>query len=432
MMMFKMIFTILISLQIGSHAESRPLKCQDLLNHDSRHQIALDNLVYWGLTTAGALASLPAWAGGGFSGSGGGGGIISTPSQKNLKTIKNLIRNNQALTPELLREIQVKSLERWELEQDSLDLLAIPEHTRWQEILAIVHQRVRIISPIIADKLVQLSQWMKFEDWQAATSLPQHKDFKLNYSFKEDELFVSLALRLSEGNNLSIQGPSRRNIKLHVIYNSELFAQLEPIDQSILVFHEQLYALAQASGHTTSDEIRPLVKLFFSDYFNSISAQSQNGILASPNLIFFKNKMNLVFGDYTVYFSNSTADQTLVPGSARSTQRHLYVFHEVIEKLRLQMADQDQKIPQHLRAENSFLGFSKDSTLTPEQAFIFMIYFFLEKTLREFNAESLMDIQIDTKTHEKRLKIACELLKIHADQLVAELPALRLAMIYCE
>jgi hypothetical protein len=299
----------------------------------------------------------------------------------------------------------------------------------WRVILAQAKANLRMVSPVIARRMEQLSEWMEFSEWSSADFLPIVNDAHANQPLTEIDVPIQFAVRLSLGNNLAKQGPSRSKIRIKVIFNQKLFNLLDPIDQAILIFHEQLYALGQAVGLQDSDEIRPLVSIFFSNYFEDLRSRSNNGLKPVGLIPFFKDKLTRYFGDYAIFFSDLDVPDR---GLAYSADRHFSVFVELINDLRKYMSEcRGLGFSKDVCAEKSMFRLSMDPNLSEEKAFLFMTYFFLEKNLNAINSELIMDAELSLDEYKKALDFACLTLKEHAVQIEPSILAIKLALNYC-
>lgn len=425
-------------------ASKKQLKTETVELKVGNNSKLLQNLLAWGTITAGTLMPFIALAKGGFSGSGGGGGVATFNNAKDAEIARKLIAEGKPLPKNLLKNAKIRTVERWEMDHtESLKPFKNDNGDSWPTLHAKAKDNLRILSSVTFRLLNQVSDWMAFAEWSAIDALPNLPDATLRHQLGDREVRVQLAIRLSEGNSLPGKGPTRDRIKLKVIFNKTLFDLLDPLDQAILVLHEELYALAQAAGNNHSDEIRPLVELFFSEYFADLRARSGNGIIPAGSLPFFKLKLLSAIGDYPVFF----ADHKPPPrGAPRSADRHFAVFVDVITELRKLMKtlqeeghaaplrpsfSEDATVEPPPVAKKAFDLFANHPDITDEQAFVFLSYFLLERMMKAVNAEAIMDSQRSPRELQEALDHTCKVLKEISPRLNPQFVPIEKALRYC-
>ena len=410
-------------------AHAQGLQCSDLiLRQDENQPTKLQMAAFKWLTGAAALAPLLAKAGG-FSGSGGGEGVISFPTPEMAKMAQSFIDKNQPIPEHIMKLATIKSLEAWESQKTALELFSVREDATWIEIYNQALNHIRVVSPIVASRLVQVSKWMEFSDWDGQSHIPNLGDANPISPLGQNEVRVQLAIRLSDGNNVKGQGPTTGALRLKVLFNRPLFDKLSAMDQAILVLHEQFYALGQAVGQQTSDHIRPLVRAFFTREAVDWENRSENGIRLLGITDFFKTKLMQAFGDYPMFFANVGE---LPRGEARSAARHLSVFGEVLRELREEMNKcLKGGLAGRACADQIQTSYLKKTNLTEEQAFVFLSYFYSERSLKALNAESIMNPESLRLDYEKAMGLACEIILQNANNFVDDLTGVPLAVKYC-
>ena len=381
----------------------------------------------WGTTAAVALAPMAALAGG-FSGVGGGGGVATFKTPADAHLARKYLNEGKPVPRELLDRAEIRLLEMWEM-NDKIALFSAPPDADWRMLYAKALSNLRIISPLLVRKIERVNSWMDFESWKTAEHIPHIPDVEPMQPMGALNVPMQLAIRLSKGNHRWGEGPTRGDLELRVIFNRELFDRLTPVEQAMLVLHEQIYALAQATGHSTSDEARPLVKIAFSKHLDTeVREKTENGIKSNGFIRLVKTRTIEQFGDYILYFSRS---DRLDRGAPRSADRHYTAFVEVLLKIRKKLnvckksgMSQDQcyaKIFQSILDDGG--------GLQGEQAFIFILHFGAERKANLFNAESVMDAARTPEEHKLAMEEACKLVR----QLGFERPSavLEAAKLYC-
>lgn len=423
---------------LGTETTSHSMNCLSALNQPvdrpldiNKNRLSKKLLPFFYGAAASTAFLMPVLSlAGGFSGSGGGGAVLTIKNKSDLKKANTLRNSGKPLPLKLAKRGQLRTLERFEMEKSGTTPLPFSSGESWQTILDRAYDNVRMISPVLARRLEQVSQWMAFADWRQFADLPIINDATPRHELAPTDFYLQAALRLSNGNNLAVQGPARQKVDIKVLFNQELFELFDPLDQAILVLHEQLYALGQAGGLNTSDDIRPLVTLFFSEYSQDLKERSRDGLLAVGLLPFFKEQLTLKFGDYAVYFSQVDKIQKT---KDRSADRHFNLFVEVILELRDLMRECNKTgIEKAACAAKVLTEYVARDDLPPERAFVFINYFLLEKTLGIVNSEIIMNNKLSNDKYIEVLDFICKQIKLNADSMVDEARAMKAALTYCQ
>jgi len=361
------------------------------------------------VTVGGVMTLVPmtAWAGG-FSGVGGGGGVAQAKTAEDTALLRSALERRKALPEDLLSRLKIRTLEHWEMEKKGVKPFAIPKDATWETVLEMAKENIRAVSPMLLQRLNMAEEWMSFADWQEFQGMGRLHDASTKFELDSNETPIQLALRFSEGNNGPGDGPARGRLRLKVVFNKPVFDRMDPVDQAMLVLHELFYALAQATGHQNSDQIRPHVRVFFSEQLVKLRRLSENGLYPVEPIPMIRKKLIETFGDYPLFFSSADLNSR---GEAKSADRHRSVFVEVLTKLRETMRScRESGLEGPVCAEKAFRAFGEKSMqgeLSDEQAFMFVAYFALEMRMNSFNAESLSDAQRSPQELAEALKVAC-------------------------
>lgn len=390
-----------------------------------------DAFLGWSIGAAITFAPYVALARGNFSGSGGGSGVATFSTKEDADLARAIVNRGGTLPEDLLRRAKIQTLERWEMTKGQAGPFSVRPTESAQDILQRGHENLRLLTPVVARRLEQIAAQIQFANWEGAESLPTIVDAKPVLPLGPFEVQIQLAVRFSEGNNRRGYGPTKDGVRLKVYFNKPLFSLLDPLDQAILMMHEQLYALGQASGQTNSNNVRPLVKFFFAAHADHVKRRTDNFLRPNRFTTFVQLQINRHFGDYTVFFSNLDP-QTIVP-NASLADRHFYAFVQLINEMRgiknhyLALGyHPDQAAGEALRA----LAFNP--LLSGEKAFMYLAYFFLQKKDKSLNAEALADDRRTSADYTRILALACEQVAGAAKRLVQGLTVGKIAVAYCK
>lgn len=328
---------------------------------------------------------------GGLSGSGGGGGVICfTKLEDALESDKWLTKNLQ-LPKAMLDKGRLQVLETWEMDNTNQPIWTAESGTTWEEHLEKVKNAIRDRFPLFMYRVDQTADWIKYTSWEDVPNLQVLDDAEPMVPIPETCRRVQLVLRFSEGNNSVGQGPVSEAPRIRIVFVKEYFSRLSPTDQAVLMFHEQLYILAQAVGHNSSDVIRGFIRLFFANSIN-YTASRESLIFRSPSEKMIRSYLITFLGDYIVYFHKSSS---LNPGTVFSAQRHFYVYLQMMLHLREKVvkclatakklgASDSECMPDTMRK------FEVSEDVKNEDAFIFFVVHGLEDRM-SFNGDQIMD-----------------------------------------
>lgn len=422
-------FVLLCSLLMTLNTQA--IRCLDVFTEqqNNKPQTLAQKATFLLTLAAGTLTPMAVLAAGGFGGVGGGGGVATFKYVIDANRVRSNIRENEPIPPESWARARIQTLDGWEMEQNGMKKFATEPGADWQQILAIAHKNLELVSPIMAKQVRQVSEWMAFGEWKETEQLPILKDATPEKNLHPMHVQIQLALRLSEGNNLRSQGPAQGKVDLKVVFNKPLFDRMDPFEQAMLVFHEQMYALAQAKGYNSSDKFRSFVQIFFSDSILRINSKSENGSRLFKESAELKHFLARYFGDYVMFF----ADQAqLAPGNPRTAQRHLFVFQELIRELRDVVKDcMKYGRSSHDCSTLAQFQFSLRKDVSPEKAFLFLTFFFLEKRMGAINAEALLNENLSPVEFNQLMEKACKLMVQHKNSLTSDAVIMKSAQLYC-
>lgn len=391
----------------------------------SKKVAAFVSIVSGGIVT---LMPLAAWAGG-FSGVGGGVGVAEGAHLKDTQLLRQFLEQKKPVPKDLLARFKLRTLDRWEMEKKQIELMDIPRGASWETILEMAKANIRLVAPTFGRRLDQVAEWMAFSDWQEFSGMGRVPDASTRFNLNENETPIQLVIRFSDGNNERSMGPATGKVRLKVAFNKPVFDLLDPIDQAMLVLHEQLYALAQSAGINSSDRVRPFVYSYFSKYMQEVRDYSQNGMVAARAIPLLKSEIIKLFGTYPMFFSDLDA---IDKGAPRSVDRHFRIFIEV-------MTEQEKRFEQCTKAGGAGQACADQTLnetmarndLSDEKAFIFLTYFLLERAAGSFNAEFLTDNKRSAREIEEAFKVACAQLQEMRTNIPADNPVLMGALRYC-
>lgn len=323
--------------------------------------------------------------GGGWGSSGGGSGVACFTNPTTAEQAQVYIAQGLPLPLDLKKQIQqLETLDYWEWKQAKPFALFQPKSQDFQEIVQEMYKHASLAAPIFIYRLQQTSQVIELTNWSGKTSLPRIDDATPTHNLPESCKLIQLAARYTNETYVKGEGPSVRRPLVKVDFDQDLFAMLDPLNQAILVVHEQMYLLGQATGHDTSNEIRPLVLRLFQEKLDHQSLRW--------DLVWF-------FGDYILYF----AEDFKVEAAPGTQESRFNSFYEMLRRTRAQTRScverKKLQLSSQLPAEKNINKFCKDEAMDPrenqkwftdEMAFLFVSYYYLDGTQKFFNAELLL------------------------------------------
>lgn len=328
---------------------------------------------------------------GGLSGSGGGGGVICFSSIDDAKESDQWLAQNKQLPKHILDKGRLHVLEAWEMTETKQAVWQAQDGATWQQHLEKVKTAIRDRFPVFMYRLDQTADWTHFGDWDDVQDLPLLDDAKPMVPMSENCRRVQLVIRYSEGNNEAGDGPVSVGPRIKISFVKEYFDRLSVTDQAILMFHEQLYVLGQSVGHRSSDFIRAIVRLFFSDSMNFTPSDDQL-MLRSPGEQLIREYLIRFLGDYVVYFHESNK---YVPGPIFSSERHFYVYLQLMLKQRQLIRRCIEDAEKKNMASNQCLPsvmrkLELSDELTKEEAFVMAAVYIMEPHAH-FNSDQVLD-----------------------------------------
>lgn len=382
--------------------------------------------------TTGAIAAgmtLYPWlalAGGDFSGVGGGEGVAIFDDSQDAEVFRELQLNRQSIPTELMSRAKWMSLERWERDDPEYPFIALGPGKTWQDYYQVAIENLRQVSPLAANHLSRVSGWMKFESWEESGDLllPHLGDAVPRRETGPNEIRVQLALRLSNGNNDRDQGPVSGPLQLKVIYNKKIFDKLHPLDQAMLIFHEEIYALGQSLGQQNSDLIRPLVMTYFLVRLTEIRGSERHELANIAFIIALQQELVKRLGDYVLYFSSLENFSELAQYKYFSPERHYASLYKVVRlmrdlRIRLESSVPTDQLPRMVMEEFrrqylENLSPSGSERLLDVDRFVFISYFYLQVTLNVDVMERLLDRHATPEQYNEDFRQVCNKLSAAA------------------
>ncbi len=337
---------------------------------------------------------VPSFAGG-ISTVGGGSGVACFATEEVAKAYQSLITNNEELPESFFNDMQsLVTLETWERDIPNSELIK-PLNT-WQETLDRVHQHIYYISPLFLFRLKQFADIAKKTEWKMVNKLDLLEDATPLKKIDGNCLRVQIAKRYSEQKTDTSSGPTPNFLVAKIEFNDRLFSKLSIMDQTILILHEQLYLIGGSVGHVDSNFIRKFVNLFIID--RHIDPLKLSHFYSSREIFTTRWRLVTFFGDYPVYFSKEKLPEKILEKAKKAftSQSRFMSFMEVLLQLRNKVGqcreynekNESSKIPDCL--EYSVQGLWKENNLSDEQAFAFVSFFGVDRSLG-MNSEYLFD-----------------------------------------
>jgi hypothetical protein len=417
-------FILFLFVALSSSQAFASRSCEDAFAPPA-HPNWLKHLAFWSVTTGAAVTPFAALAGG-FGGVGGGGGVAKFADPRDARAAREFIAKGEQIPAELLSRSTLMTLDRWEMRSKGFDPFVYPEGTTWQTLHARAIENLRLVSPLVALRLEQVAEWMSFTDWVAAEGLPKYPDANPAYNTSFTDVPVQLALRLSNGN--STTDLTQNRVDLRVIFDQRAFKLMSPLDQAMLVFHEQLYALAQANGQISSDMVRQFTMRFFQEDSKSWPDRTMGGLWPSGPFPDWQQNFAVYWGDYVMYFAN--LDKPYLKAD-RTPARHLYAFTEILRYLRERQGKCMAKLNDGPEcAKRNHIEFMRRPDLSDEDAFLFLSYFTLQKSMHRLTTEVFMDQKTPPEKYLAGMILAKNLLqsfRFDSDFDAARVKALRYA-----
>jgi hypothetical protein len=342
---------------------------------------------------------------GGWGSSGGGSGVACFANSTTANQAQEYITRGLPVPQDLKKQIiQLETLDYWEWAQTKPFGLFEYKSKDYQGIIKELQKHASIAAPIFIYRLQQTSQVISLADWNNKTSVPRIYDAQPASPLPENCRLIQLAARYTKEKYEGGNGPTLYRPIAKVDFDQDLFAKLDPLNQAILVLHEQMYLLGQTTGHDNSNKIRPLVMRLF-----------------QKELTDKKLRYDLVvtMGDYVLYFGEDFRPQ----GAIGTQESRFNSFYDMNRTLRRHIDECAKKkgLPAKLVAPADIRAFNlcKDEAMDPndnqrwltdEMAFLFMSYYYIDISMGAFNSEvviaPIQDFQFESLT-QKRLQQTC-------------------------
>lgn len=319
---------------------------------------------------------------GGWGSSGGGSGVACFANKTQADRAKIFVRNAKPLPAELKKQITtLETLDYWEWAQKkSFPLLDVKSKTA-EGIISEMQSHTQFFASIFIYRLQQSAQIIHPADWSTKESIPRIYDAKPAHEIPDNCSQVQLAARYTKESYPLSNGPTQYSPTVAIDFDQDLYSMMTPLNQAILIIHEQMYLLGQTTGANTSDKIRPMVMLLF-------AAQQFDQKLRSD--------LVNTFGDYAMFFGEDFKAQGL-PGSQESRFNSFYEILRDVRSTVRRCLESKALVPpfkttQDRRDHKECLDTAMNpwvlqEKLNEEQSFIFLIYFVADVMQHAFNSE---------------------------------------------
>lgn len=345
--------------------------------------------------------------GGDFSGSGGGGGVACFPSADLAAKAESSLAQGKPLSDALLKQAKIRVLELWEMEAKQIPIRAFAGEKDWRKILERVKSDLRMASPLFVRKMEMAADWMQFPAWEKNPALSRLEDANPIAPLPAKCRRIQLALRYSGGNHQKGEGPVAGKLRLKVVFDERLFAALSPVDQAALVLHETFYAMAQAVGHSDSDQVRNFVRVLFNPFVEGWGSASRRGIVLTPHTWFMQQKLIENMGDYVLFFTD--LDLPKVDRAKISAERNFAAFLDVVRYMREVDGPCREFNPPTICRDPTMEKVLERTDYKSDEAFVLLTYFLWHQTAQKINAEMVMDVT-DESRFGAAMDQACALL----------------------
>ena len=165
--------------------------------------------------------------------------------------------------------------------------------------------------PVFTSKVRASAKWTDFATWISADEttklIEKVEEVSPDYEIPENCRLIPVVTRYSRRAQVDDTHHPQAAIKVKVVFYERYFSKLSPVDQAMLVFHEQLYVLASELGHPNADQIRQFLVYLFAEELHEHVASMPEPFLYSQTLLALKNEAIFVFGDYIHFFNDNTA-----------------------------------------------------------------------------------------------------------------------------
>jgi hypothetical protein len=374
------------------------------------------------------LFSSSAFAGG-WSGSGSGTGVACFATAADAVHADQWLSRNKTLPVEILDKAKLQILERWEMTTLNQEVWEPAKGVLWQQHLEDMKSVLRADLPLFMLRLDQAADWIHFNSWQDMDEIQVLDDVEPIAQLPPECRKIQLVVRYSNGNNSKGEGPTENPIELKVVFLKRYFDRLPESDKAMLMLHEQLYVLGQAIGHPSSDIIRTFVRIFSDKSMSRMKGQAGH-ILLNDGLFEIKEQLIHYFGDYIQFFVDH---QNVEAGSAFQSRHQFVTFLSMERRLRERMEACIGSGKDRMGCLKSTMDPSVlQSELTPEEAFVYFVFYGLERSLHKFNADQVMDpSNRDPKNFMLAMRAACEIINGYQGDFIAQ-KLIRDAHDYCQ
>lgn len=359
---------------------------------------------------------------GGWGSSGGGSGVACFATANDAVQADAFIDNQKTIPQPLKSKIKtLVTLDYWEWDQfPNHPELISPKTKEYKKILQDIKSYMAFMTPLYIFRLQQVSQLIEPVNWISKESIPRIYDAQPKSKLPENCRLVQLVARYTKDKYTIGTGPAKNLPVVKIEADEDLFLRLDPLNQAVLVLHEQMYLLGQIIGHTTSDPIRNLIMEFFT---SEISKKPFN----SPISRALRQRLVYYFGDYMMYFG---LDKKVSPppGSQDSRFASFYTMLDTIRSADHECSkdlSNDLKSDAVRQARMRCKDFSMNPArneiwMTDEMAFLFVSYFFLDVSANQINAEVLLaPVSTDElkAVSQKTIAISCQWIYENESQL---------------
>jgi hypothetical protein len=307
--------------------------------------------------------------------------------------------------------ISVVTLDYWDWQATKPFELFTPKSTEYQGILKEVDGRISMHAPLFIYRLRQASHIIEISDWSKKTNIPKINDANPVKKLPENCELVQIAARYHrDAEIITGNGPTSKVPEVRIDFNKELFDLMDPLNQAILVLHEQMYMMGKTIGHHTSDDIRPVVMRFFEKDLNN-PAKIRNYKFD------LRIYLSSYFGDYILYFSDIVLNASPLTQESRFNS-----FMEMIKTLRKRIHECSAKGTAIVECKDFVIADTAGNLkwLTDEMAFMFYTNYILDMANQIINSELIIaPLQEENfrKTAQERLTYTCQIMRQYRKKL---------------
>lgn len=259
--------------------------------------------------------------------SSGGTGVGCFKNRASAEAFDLAMKNHEPLGDDLIGKLDsLVTLEYWEKDQLSKSFKPFTD-TTYEKILEHLKRRMRIHAALFAYKMEEVDARMAVDSWKPEYKLEPTNDANpLRAPTDRGTPYcrlIQLAVRYTKPAKLE-EVP-----KVHVSFDSRLFALLDEVNKALLVTHERIYLIGVQAEHKDSQYTRLVTLNILNENLWDLENEKSN-IQAQRT----QTLINQAFGDYVhVIFESTPPPENPVEYSSWSRYKSL---RSAIEKMRVE------------------------------------------------------------------------------------------------